>query len=225
MPFDLARVKGLCFDIDGTLSDTDDALVARLNRRLRGLRFLFKHGDPTHFSRWLVMLTESPLNGLYHWLDRNSLDKHLAILFSSFAQKGKVKIKSYLLMNGAQELLTQVHQRYPLTVVSARDSDTAGKFLIQFDLQKLFRAVVTSQTCTYTKPFPDPVIYAAEQMGFAPADCVMIGDTTVDILAGKRAGAQTIGLLCGFGTEGELRKAGADLIVRDLEELKQVFAG
>jgi phosphoglycolate phosphatase len=47
----------------------------------------------------------------------------------------------------------------------------------------------------------------------------MIGDTTVDILAGNRAGAQTVGVLCGFGTEDELRKAGADLIVRDLEEL------
>jgi phosphoglycolate phosphatase-like HAD superfamily hydrolase len=51
----------------------------------------------------------------------------------------------------------------------------------------------------------------------------MIGDTTVDILAGKSAGAQTVGLLCGFGTETELRKAGADLIVPDLSELHKVF--
>ena len=225
MPFDLARVKGLCFDIDGTLSDTDDALVARINRRLRGLRFLFKHGDPTHFSRWLVMFTESPLNGLYHWLDRNSLDKHLAILFSSFAQKGKVKIKSYLLMNGAQELLTQVHQRYPLTVVSARDSETAGKFLVQFDLERFFQGSGYFPNLHIYQALSGPGDLCGIQMGLAAADCVMIGDTTVDILAGKRAGAQTIGLLCGFGTEGELRKAGADLIVRDLEELKQVFAG
>jgi N-acetyl-D-muramate 6-phosphate phosphatase len=223
LPFDLARVKGLCFDIDGTLSDTDDAYVARLNHRLKGLRFLFRHGDPTIFSRRLVMMTESPMNGLYHWLDRNSLDDEIARIFSKMAQKGKVRIKTFWLMNGALDLLLLVKEKYPLAVVSARDSDTAGKFLTQFDLSKFFNAVVTSQTCTHTKPFPDPVIYAAEKMALAPADCVMIGDTTADILAGKRAGAQTIGLLCGFGTESELRKAGADLIVRDLEELKQVF--
>jgi phosphoglycolate phosphatase-like HAD superfamily hydrolase len=53
----------------------------------------------------------------------------------------------------------------------------------------------------------------------------MIGDTTVDVLAGKRAGAQTVGLLCGFGTEGELRRAGADIILKDLRELhKLLFA-
>ena len=225
LPFDLTRVKGLCFDIDGTLSDTDDAYVARLNHRLKRLSFLFKHGDSTRFSRGLVMATESPMNGLYHWLDRHSLDDEFARLFSKLAQSGKARIKTFWLMNGALELLLLVKERYPLTVVSARDSDTAGKFLTQFDLDKFFQEVVTSQTCAHTKPFPDPVIYAAEQMGLVPSDCVMIGDTTVDILAGKRAGAQTIGLLCGFGTEGELLKAGADLIVRDLEELKQVFLG
>ena len=223
MPFDLARVKGLCFDIDGTLSDTDDAYVARLNHRLKGLGLLFKNADPSSFSRWLVMATESPMNGLYHWLDRHSLDDEFARLFSRMAQTGKGRIKSFWLMRGAQELLAFVNERYPLTVVSARDRDTTGRFLAQFDFDKFFRAVVTSQTCAYTKPFPDPVIYAAEKMGLAPTDCVMIGDTTVDILAGRRAGAQTIGLLCGFGTERELRKAGADLIVSDLAELKQVF--
>jgi phosphoglycolate phosphatase len=41
----------------------------------------------------------------------------------------------------------------------------------------------------------------------------MIGDTTVDILAGRSAGAQTVGVLCGFGEEPELRRLGADLIL------------
>jgi phosphoglycolate phosphatase-like HAD superfamily hydrolase len=41
----------------------------------------------------------------------------------------------------------------------------------------------------------------------------MIGDTTVDIRAGKAAGAQTAGVLCGFGREKELIRAGADLIL------------
>ncbi|MPN00756.1 Phosphoglycolate phosphatase [bioreactor metagenome] len=54
-------------------------------------------------------------------------------------------------------------------------------------------------------------------------NCLMIGDTTVDILAGKAAGAQTVGVLCGFGEEGELRRAGADLIVKDLKELFDLF--
>jgi len=224
MPFDLARVKGICFDVDGTLSDTDDAYVARLNRTLKIVRFLFRKGDPTLFARWLVMVTETPMNGLYHWLDQHSLDDEAAKVFSRLAQRGKGKAKKFLLMRGKQELLTALHEKYPLAIVSARDEMTTSRFLQQFDLGKFFRVVATSQTCEFTKPFPDPVLHATGIMQVPAEQCVMVGDTTVDILAGKRAGAQTIGLLCGFGKEAELRKAGADLIVKDLEELKKVFA-
>jgi len=56
-------------------------------------------------------------------------------------------------------------------------------------------------------------------MGVAPDACLMIGDTTVDMRAAKAAGAQAIGVLCGFGREDELRKAGADLILQNTAEL------
>ena len=46
MPLDFNRIKGLCFDVDGTLSDTDDVWVSRLTLRLHPLRFLFKQKNP-----------------------------------------------------------------------------------------------------------------------------------------------------------------------------------
>jgi phosphoglycolate phosphatase len=51
----------------------------------------------------------------------------------------------------------------------------------------------------------------------------MIGDTTVDMRAGKSAGAQTVGVLCGFGEEAELRKLGADLILKSTSDLTKIF--
>ena len=225
MAIDLSRVKGLCFDVDGTLSDTDDVWVAQLAQSLRFARFLFKKGDPRPFARWFVMATETPMNGMYHLIDRLSLDDNIASLYSKLNQKRKNKIRPFQLMKGAYELLEYVNTRYPLTVVSARDDASTRRFLDQFNLGGLFRAVVTNQTCEFTKPFPHPVRCAAESMGLKPEECIMIGDTTVDILAGKTAGAQTVGLLCGFGEEKELIRAGADLICKDLAELRELFSG
>lgn len=225
MAIDLSRVKGLCFDVDGTLSDTDDVWVAQLAQSLRFARFLFKKGDPRPFARWFVMATETPMNGMYHLMDRLSLDDNIASLYSKLNQKRKNKIRPFQLMKGAYELLQYVNTRYPLTVVSARDDASTRRFLDQFNLGGLFRAVVTNQTCEYTKPFPHPVRCAADAMGLKPEECIMIGDTTVDILAGKTAGAQTVGLLCGFGEEKELIRAGADLICKDLAELRELFSG
>jgi phosphoglycolate phosphatase len=64
---------------------------------------------------------------------------------------------------------------------------------------------------------------AAQEKGIASENCLMVGDTTVDIRAGKAAGAQTVGVLCGFGTEKELRRAGADLILNHTYELMTVL--
>jgi len=219
MPLDLERIRGLCFDVDGTISDTDDAWVERIARRIAPLEKIAKPGQARRLARWLVMFSESPMNAVYYTMDAFSFDDNMARLFDRFARKKGGSGTKFLLMAGAQELLDAARSRYPLSVVSARDARTTGHFLQQFSLQEHFVEVVTSQTCEHTKPFADPILFAAERMQVPPETCLMIGDTTVDILAGRRAGAQTVGLLCGFGTERELRRAGADLILHDLHEL------
>jgi phosphoglycolate phosphatase len=60
-------------------------------------------------------------------------------------------------------------------------------------------------------------------MGVDPEACLMIGDTTMDIRAGVSAGAQTVGVLCGFGQRDELKRAGADLILDTTSQLEQYF--
>jgi phosphoglycolate phosphatase-like HAD superfamily hydrolase len=60
-------------------------------------------------------------------------------------------------------------------------------------------------------------------MSAAPENCLMVGDTAADIRAGKAAGAQTVGVLCGFGQEPELRRAGADFILPQPSALVDVL--
>jgi N-acetyl-D-muramate 6-phosphate phosphatase len=223
MPVDFSRIKGLCFDIDGTLSDTDDVWVLRLTNTFHKVHYLFKNDDPQPFARRLVMFIESPMNSFYHLLDRLSLDGGFAHLYSKLSQNRVKRPQPFQLMNEARELLGFLSNKYPMTVVSARDEYSTKQFLDQFNLHSYFQEVVTSQTCEYTKPFPHPVRFAAQSMNLQPEDCLMIGDTTVDVLSGKAAGAQTVGLLCGFGTEKELRKAGADLVLNDLSALLVLF--
>lgn len=224
MTFDLAHVQAVCFDIDGTLSDTDDQWASQIERRLRHLSFLFPRRDTRAVARWLVMASESPSNALYHWLDALSLDDKVARLYEHMIRRRKPSAKAFWLMPGAAELLESLDGRFPLAVVSARDDLTTRQFLQQFTLEHCFGAVATSQTCEHTKPYPQPVLWAAAQLRIPAENCVMVGDTTVDILAGKAAGAQTVGLLCGFGTERELRRAGADLILKNLIELRQYLS-
>jgi phosphoglycolate phosphatase-like HAD superfamily hydrolase len=83
--------------------------------------------------------------------------------------------------------------------------------------------VATIRTCRRTKPHPDPILWTAEQLEITSRDCLMVGDTTVDIRAARSAGAQSVGVLSGFGSERELRRAGADVILRDVTGLVDFF--
>jgi len=108
-------------------------------------------------------------------------------------------------------------------VVSARDEQGTMRFLNQFDLAKYFDVVVTGQSAEHTKPYPDPILFAAKKLNVKPEECLMIGDTTVDMRVGKSAGAQTVGVLCGFGEEPELIKFGANLILKNTSELAETL--
>jgi phosphoglycolate phosphatase-like HAD superfamily hydrolase len=223
MSLDLTRIKALCFDVDGTLSDTDDLYAQKVRYFLP--RILFK--DPDHIARRLVMWVEAPGNALLSFADTIGIDDEMVVFIDWISRNRTHSSGKFLLVPSVDETLRQLHGRYPLAVVSARDEKSTMAFLKQFDLVKYFDVIVTGLSAKHTKPYPDPVLFAAKKMNIPPENCLMIGDTTVDIRAGRSAGAQTVGVLCGFGEEYELKKLKADVILKDttklIDALKQVI--
>jgi len=225
---DPARIKAILFDVDGTLSDTDDHMVARLTSRLNPVAWLFKDRDPQGFARRLVMAAETPGNFFYQIADRLGIDRFLAKYYKIISTRRSARKpgkERFWLIPGVREMLERLSETFPMGVVSARDNKSTKEFLNYFELTSFFQVIVTSQTCQYTKPYPDPVIYAAKALGMAPEDCVMVGDTIVDIKSGKSAGAQTVAVLCGFGTEKELKRVGADLILSAAPDIQSILSG
>lgn len=213
MTLDLARIQALCFDVDGTLSDTDDLYVEKFLPLFRFSR------DPAHAARRFVMWAETPGSLLMGIPDHLGLDDELHRLYDWLNQRFPRPLKHFRLIPGVRERLEQLAPHYPMSVISARDDRSTRAFLEHFGLTPFFQVIVTAVTAEHTKPYPDPVYFAAEKMGVRPEHCLMIGDTTVDIRAGKSAGAQTVGVLCGFGERPELQRSGAGLILEHTTDL------
>ena len=220
MPLQIEKVKAILFDIDGTLSDSDDRMVQQVSRLLSPI--VRNEGRRTAMARWMVMTAESPGNLLYNLADRFTLDSFFIRHMHRFTRGKRHRLKEYWLISGVREMLDAL-SHLPLGVVSARDERTTHAFLDQFNITHYFDVIVTAQTCRYTKPFPDPLLYAAEKLNLPAAHCLMVGDTTVDMKAARLAGMQSIGVLCGFGREKELRRAGANLILPSTTDLQQCF--
>lgn len=228
MSLDLQRIQGLCFDVDGTLSDTDDRLVYSLATKFGWISHLSSHANPTQLARRLAMGIESPANVVYGLADRIGIDHgfinlrhHLANFL--FQKELGVHPSSFWLIPHVRQTLEKLAPHYKMTIVSARDPYSTQTFLNQFELSPFFIAVAHAQTCKHTKPYPDPILWAAQKMNVTPDRCLMIGDTGVDIRAGKAAGAQTVGVLCGFGEKTELLHAGADQILPSTIDLESIL--
>jgi N-acetyl-D-muramate 6-phosphate phosphatase len=214
MPLNTSIIRAICFDVDGTLSDTDELYLQKVMPFVKPFHWITPKKEASFLARRLIMNLETPGNNLYYLLDRMGLDAFAGKIYNMINRAVlHPQSKKYLMVPGTNQVLEALAKKFPMAVVSAGPRSGTLGFLQAFSLGSYFKAVATSQTCEYTKPYPHPVIWAAAKMGVEPQHCLMVGDTVMDIRAGKAAGAQTVGVLCGFGEEAELRKAGADLVL------------
>lgn len=209
-----AKFDAILFDLDGTLIESDDTLVRSLAGRLAPISRVLPKRDPAAAARHLVMAVESPANGAVTLLDRLGLDRHVFALAERLRKRpGATKTASFEPMDGTRELLQQLSQRYALGIVTTRPGSEVRAFVEQQALTDVIRVITAREDTWRLKPHPSPILHTAKKLNVPPTRCLMVGDTTVDMIAARRAGAWAVGVLCGFGQTAELRRAGADVIL------------
>ncbi len=158
---------------------------------------------------------------LFTLADRLRIDAplHKLVEIANPWKRRKARPDYYQLVPDLAQTLKLLAAHYPLAVISVRGREGTQNFLKLTGLEEYFSFVVSGQTAKRTKPFPDQIFWVAAQLNISPTECLMVGDTTLDIKAGRTAGAQTVGVLSGFGREEELRAQGADLILPRVSHL------
>ena len=190
MALDAEKIQAIFFDIDGTLSDSDDQMIEQVEMALSAFRLLLNKDKRRTAARWLVMSIESPGNYLYSLGDRLNLDSLFIRILDWRNCNKRYKTKKFWLMGGVDVMLKTLAAKLPLGVVSGRDECSCMAFINQYSFSKLFKVIVSSQTVRHTKPFPDPLFYAAKKLKISPENCLMVGDSSVDIRVARLAGMQ-----------------------------------
>lgn len=211
-------MEAVFFDLDGTLMDTDDQAVAGISRRLSRLGFR----TPEQRARRLVMALETPLNTAMTMLDLLGLDG-LVHRIKEIKPEKPDGGRRFQPVEGLEELVERLSCLYTMAVVTTRSRGEADIFLEENGLVGRFRAVVTRESTWRIKPHPAPLIKAAGLCSVPIGRCLMVGDTVLDVRAAGRAGALSAAVLCGFGEAGELRRAGAHIILKHTRDLLTVL--
>jgi phosphoglycolate phosphatase len=106
-----------------------------------------------------------------------------------------------------------------LAVVSNKPEKFSRQILEGLGISARFGAIIGGDTTGTRKPDPAGIFRAIELCRGIPSESIMVGDSPVDIAAGKAAGIFTCGVLGGFRPRNQLESSGCDLLVNNLLEL------
>jgi HAD superfamily hydrolase (TIGR01549 family) len=121
---------------------------------------------------------------------------------------------------GARDLIRELKEAgHAVVLASSAKSEEVDHYLDLLDARDQVDAWTDSSDVESTKPEPDLVHAAMEKAGNSEA--VMVGDSTWDCEAAQRAGIETIAVLTGGFSEAELRDAGAAVVFRSIDELRE----
>jgi HAD superfamily hydrolase (TIGR01549 family) len=122
-------------------------------------------------------------------------------------------------LEGARELIEDLKEGgHAVVLASSAKEHEVNHYLDLLDARELADDWTTSDDVEATKPEPDLVVAAVEKAG--GGDAVMVGDSTWDCEAAKRAGLETVAVLTGGFSETELRDAGALVVFSSIEDLR-----
>jgi len=105
----------------------------------------------------------------------------------------------------------------PVVLASSAKEEEVDHYLDLLDARELVDDWTTSADVEATKPEPDLVQAALAKAG--AKDGVMVGDTTWDVEAAKKAGVETLAVLTGGFSAAELKDAGAIAVFESVREL------
>ena len=216
-------MKAILFDLDGTLLDTLVDLADAANRTLD------RAGLPTHpvgAYRYFVgdgsrmlMTRALPENHC----DPARIDAYLARFKDDYGRNWKTATRPY---PGIRDLLADLTRRdIPRAVVTNKPHRFAEECIHHFFPDTPFQVIRGQKDHRPRKPDPAPALEAANRMQVSPPECILVGDSDVDMTPAIAAGMVPVGVAWGFRSVEELVEAGASRIVSKPQDILKWFDG
>ncbi|MBQ9131372.1 MAG: HAD family hydrolase [Clostridia bacterium] len=215
-------IRAIIFDFDGTLADTVSALCEGVNLTMK------RYGYPTHTNGDILRF----INNGARELIRRAMPRHLQgdedligrVLADYNRDYATVYLHTDRAYDGVAELVEQLHgQGYRIGVLSNKQDLFVRELSRQILRPGSYDATQGVVAGKPTKPHPYLAERIAAELGVAPHECVMVGDSDVDVATAQRAGMTHVGVTWGFRDEAFLREHGATRLAHDPAELAEII--
>ncbi|TFG83542.1 MAG: prolipoprotein diacylglyceryl transferase [Erysipelotrichales bacterium] len=207
----------LLFDLDGTLLDTEKAIVASYAQVLKEYRPSLEVSP----EELLELLGPTLSQGFAKYLNPEEIDGAIQRYRELNIQFHPTHVS---IIDGAKEVIDQLKaDGYRVGIVSSKKKDVCLLGLSLFDMQDEFETVIGHDEVKKHKPDPEGILLACREMGVGHDDVVYVGDSATDILAAQKAGVYSIGLIFNAERKETLIAAKPNRIIDKLSEIPTVL--
>ncbi|NHC39233.1 pyrophosphatase PpaX [Bacillus sp. MM2020_1] len=209
------KITTILFDLDGTLIDTNELIITTY------LHTLEKY-YPSKYQREDVLPFLGPTLHEAFGSINPDLVEEMVLEYRAFNIANHDELVTEFA--GVFETVQSLKDKgYKLGIVTTKRHDVTLKGLRLMDLERFFEVVVTYDHVSKTKPDPEPIFKALEQLDSTPEETMMVGDNYHDILAGKNAGTVTAG--CAWSIKGRdyIAKYEPDYILENMADLLTIL--
>ncbi|MBI3273226.1 MAG: phosphoglycolate phosphatase [Planctomycetes bacterium] len=210
-------MEAVLFDLDGTLIDSRQDIAASVNHALVALG---RPAQPveriqTYIGDGVRVLLERA----FGTSEAAVLEQAIAVWRPHYMEHCLDRTRTYA---GVVEMLSAL-RGLPLGVVSNKPEAPSVRILEGLGLRERFAAVLGGDSAPTRKPDPGPLLAAAARMGAQVGSAIlMVGDSENDIVAARRAGFASCGVLWGIGRPEEVTAAQPDHLARSPEEVARL---
>ena len=201
-------IRAILFDLDGTLVNSIYDIAAAMNHALESL------GQPTFSVEQYYRMVGNGMKNLCRRALAGDKQHLLEELLCRYHTRDLAHCcDDTVVYEGVPQLLLQLQEKgYKLALITNKPADQAQKVM-----DALLPGAPLDVVWGQQPPFavkPDPAVYhhVCALLGVKAEETVYCGDSDVDILFAKNAGATGLGCLWGFRGKEELLAAGADLL-------------
>jgi phosphoglycolate phosphatase len=214
-------IKAMIFDFDGTLAvlTIDFGLMRR--RVLEWMK-TYGIGEERIHEKYLLEMIEE----VRHLMVEEKRAKEAETFFDGAHQILKeVELEAAAggkLIPGSKEVLCSLRKQGVKVGIVTRNCEDAVRRVFP-DLDACCDVFVSRDGVKKVKPHPDHLTSVMRSLQISGDEAVMVGDHVLDILAGKKVGMKTVGVLTGYIKREEFEKAGADYILKNVAEICRLW--
>ncbi|PKN46649.1 MAG: hypothetical protein CVU59_05475 [Deltaproteobacteria bacterium HGW-Deltaproteobacteria-17] len=209
---------GLIFDLDGTLIDSGPDLVTAVNLTLTelGLAPLASNDVSRYLGHGPGRLIRDVMGPGHEDL----AERAFPIFNRHYTEH---LVEGTLVYGGVRDALEHWRRSAFMGVVTNKEQGWTDELLRQLALAAYFDPVLGHGALPEHKPAPGPLLACARRWGLPPRSCVMIGDSEVDIHAGRAAGMWTCGVTWGNRSAAQIEALAPDFVIHDPMDLIGLF--